>query len=400
MKELERVILRPATRYDYTYGSDPELFCMNFDEIVPAFGFLPSKADKKGRYAPFWDGFQAEYEIQAHDCLSLMTDKLARGMAALRGLLKKYIPTAELSLKNVIRVPEEMIQAVPMEYVQFGCKPSFNVYGMKGKCLDNPRDLKYRLAGGHMHFGEWIKTTPDYDQIVRMLDRVVGVWSVGAAQYYDNPIRRQFYGLAGEYRTPEYSKDEFGKPYKLGVEYRTLSNFWLCHPAITQITWEIARAAVSLSADEQARKFWVATDDEVVECINTGNIVMANAILKRNEAMFKWLLGFRKLKASGINKAFEIGLNGAHTVLKTPDDIAGNWNLDDIAHWMTNCSHPSGFARWQTFVDEEKLVMRRPMSHYHSCVSESDYLQEYGFAWDSTQGKVAGARLTDPKDIA
>jgi hypothetical protein len=92
----------------------------------------------------------------------------------------------------------------------FGCDPDFNVWAMRPnpspKC-DNPC---LRSAGGHIHFGGEFK---DKIALGRAADLFIGCPSI----VYDSDVkRRSLYGKAGAVRD---------KPY--GLEYRTVSNFWL-----------------------------------------------------------------------------------------------------------------------------------------------------------------------------
>src|SRR5690606_24428610 len=104
----------------------------------------------------------------------------------------------------------------------FGCQPDYNAYTMQTNLRPNTSDETLRSAGGHIHIG--YKDAPEYDpeyyipdeeraNIVRALDLFIGVPSILLEP--DNK-RKELYGKAGAFRP---------KPY--GLEYRTISNYYM-----------------------------------------------------------------------------------------------------------------------------------------------------------------------------
>ena len=75
--------------------------------------------------------------------------------------------------------------------------------------------------------------------------------------------RRELYGKAGAYRN---------KPY--GVEYRTLSNFWLTSSKLMQWVYKRTAFALNWVADNSkndAVEWDIYTATAIQECINKGN---------------------------------------------------------------------------------------------------------------------------------
>lgn len=342
---------------EFMVGIDPEMFVFDGPKLMPAFEFLPSKEQPYVRRsdvssvqpAAYWDGFQAEFRLQncAPMCLMVLSVQARKGLKLIIESALKTNKNAKLSLQNVVRIPSERLKTDPDPFVELGCEPSFNIYGLKGKKVSNPRQLRYRFAGGHMHFG----TTSKYDfkEVIPILDAILGVWSVGAAQSFDNPIRRKYYGLVGEYRKPVYKGREGidtpdvyipAIPKGNGLEYRVLSNFYYASPAIFHLTWEIGRQAIRLAHDNpKFFKAWSSTKDETIECIQNSDIKMAQAILKRNEPMFKWLFGQRGWDSSIVQRGFNVGLNGIESEIKDPTEIEKNWGLEDIEELSLHYNH-------------------------------------------------------------
>lgn len=311
-------------------GLDPEIFVTSNGKLVPAYEFLPDKHSpvivRGSHYATYqvfgvndystyayWDGFQAEFRTgAAFKCLMFMTLYTQQGLKSILDAAKAKFPNAKLSLNSVMRVPLKTREEAFDPFVTLGCDPSMNAYDLSGIEVKNPRKLPYRFAGGHMHFGE------DYMQknhvkVVKALDKILGLWSVGAAQSFDNPIRRKYYGLPGEYRTPQH-----------GLEYRVLSNFWLSSPIILHAAWEIGRRAVYLAQTEYD-ELWVAPEEMVIEAIANGDVKIAHQLLKLNKPIFMWMMKGRGWSESTIAKLFDIGLNGIESVIDDPEAIEKNW---------------------------------------------------------------------------
>jgi Phage phiEco32-like COOH.NH2 ligase-type 2 len=323
-------------RKKLTLGADPEIFAFKQGKLVPAFEFLPPKGEGRLMY---WDGFQAEWKYrEAWTCQNNFVKHTRESLMTMAEYAKQK--GASLSLINVVRIPDETLQKAAYKHVELGCEPSYNAYEMRGKPVENPRLLKYRFTGGHMHYGPWLQY-PNYERIVKVLDKILGVWAVGTARILDSPIRRQYYGMAGEYRKPEYGVNEHGRKI-YGVEYRTLSNFWLSSPPLMQATWDIGRLCVKLAGTRFGR-LWAADEKEVIETINNCDYQQANKILKRNEPMFKWLLGHqRTYDVKAVKQALTISYAGMHEFVGNVHDLPANWHFR--AEWVPNAG-----AEWARF---------------------------------------------------
>lgn len=366
-----------AAKY-FTLGTDPEVFVVDDkSQLLPAFMWLPPKkqAQAVSAYEPFWDGFQAEFSTPAQSCINCLVDAVHFSLERIDKAAKAVNPKARLTISNTFRIKQAVLDETEPEYVALGCMPSLNAYGKRGKCLDNGRELQDRSAGGHLHFGGFAeKEAPAYNQFVKPLDQILGVWAVGVAASFDNPIRRQYYGLAGEHRTPVYgyshpvipgrshggydSYDHSKKiPTDFGIEYRTLSNFWLAHPVIMQATWEVARQTMRLALNAPALvDLWATTDDETFDVIQSCNVKQAREILKRNEAMFLWLMNqsFGNLPkilvpdgAEVAQRTLDLSQRGLEAYVKEPDNFAHNWQFGQT--WEGNCSNPN--TRWSEYKD-------------------------------------------------
>jgi hypothetical protein len=246
-----------------------------------------------------------------------------------------------LFLSDVIEVPQDILDSAEEKHVQFGCDPSKNAYDDCAMPNIKPRELDIRFAGGHMHFGEYgIADDPQRaPRIVKALDAIWGVASVSLFEGLESPLRRIYYGRAGEYRLPRH-----------GLEYRTPSNAWMCHPAIAQLSWTLARQAYRIGHGNLLSTIWSADETEVRRIINELDVKGARAILQQNCRVLEQLLDgyfegnpsrieygvYLKLRPLAIAQGLRVLMEGAVTVLETPKDLVRNWMLDadtDTDRW-------------------------------------------------------------------
>ncbi len=302
-------------------GSDPEIFVEGKNGILPAFEFLGSKKKPTrtegtgyaGNCGVYWDGFQAEFETQAAGCLAWQVDSVQAGLRAVLRAAKAHDKTAKLSTKTVFEVPISLLESSKDEHVEFGCMPSLNAYGLDGMKIP-ARRLTSRSAGGHIHFGIGVKPPDQMRKIVKALDATLGIACVSLFAEFDNPVRRQFYGLPGEYREPKH-----------GLEYRTLSNAWLFHPLIMNIVFDLSRKAV-IFGDRNLLHHFKGDEAETIDVIKNCDVPRARAIMDRNEVLFKSMI--KSCYYYGSDSIYKIFRNGMEVAIKDPNDIAGNWNLE------------------------------------------------------------------------
>jgi hypothetical protein len=303
-------------------GSDPEFFLRKEGQTVPAFDFLPDKhASTDGL---FWDGFQAETVVDikncgtgcprdctVHDltCHALLAQRIGAQMQRLSAKALDVAP------QSVWRVPDLMLQLASDAHVSLGCDPSRNAYASSGRLVEHPRDLKWRFAGGHVHFAlpEDERQPDNIRYLVKTLDALLGIPSVCFAQNYDHFIRRRFYGLAGEYRLPPH-----------GLEYRTLSNFWLMHPRAFMLVFDLARHALNIGRARLRNVFTGACREGAIrDTINYCDVRSARDFMRLNREFYSaWAL-----MLYNSDKAFWAAIEGGM------DKVIGGWGLDVVQDW-------------------------------------------------------------------
>lgn len=348
-------------RDTFALGTDPEIFVKNGNDLIPAFKFLPDKKNPISRELLsnlsarlpsncvancFWDGFQAEFNCPAQQCIAWIPDGVRAGLLGVIEAARSFESNAKLTIQNVFQIPSATLKASLDEHVMLGCDASANAYGMGGLHVENPRKLRYRFAGGHIHFGlntEFRKLTiEEAEKIVRYLDTILGVWAVGAAASIDNPIRRQYYGLAGEFRMPPH-----------GLEYRTLSNFWFAHPGITNLVLMMARRILYSSIETLDK--WVAHPQETVETINNCDVKRARKLLKDNELLFKQIVDQTYVMG---DSALKVAMNGIESVVKDVEDFDTNWKLTSN-DWRGHAGNGESWYSLQAKMWEAEVIQAK-----------------------------------------
>lgn len=372
-------------------GFDPEIFVVRGGgEVMPAWEFLPDKGQgtpfhRSGKSAmrehldwsgvkrklrtgtAYWDGFQAEMSVNAGPCVSYVVDNVRMGLVTILEEARKVDPTARLSLNNSPQIPLELLEESSDLHVGLGCKPSLNAYNAPGEVVENPRALPFRFAGGHVHLGrpEYRSVAP---QVVKAIDAIMGVASVGMFSALDKPVRRRFYGRAGEYRLPAH-----------GLEYRVLSNAWLAHPACMMVVSDMTRDAAAVGFEDSLGT-WLTkySEDRVRDIINNCDVSAARKYVRENELIFRRLaakryglgLGRDKWLLQAIHEGFD-SLVDFNTIednwlLTKPTDVemvaADRYNAPPGSCWLSHCETVGrNFGKLCTALDErEALVAAEP----------------------------------------
>lgn len=168
----------------------------------------------------------------------------------------EYLPGLSFSKLSCTIYPEEQMQH-PLAYV-FGCEPDFDAWtGTVNKKPEPPHPLM-RSAGGHIH----VETKRDPLEVVRNMDLFLGVPSVLMDK---GEQRKQMYGGAGAHRV---------KPY--GVEYRTLSNFWIFEERLIRWVWNQTERSINNQHIDV-----MAEQDLILEAINNNNKAVAQALVNQ-----------------------------------------------------------------------------------------------------------------------
>lgn len=329
-------------------GFDPEVFMHDGSgKLLMAPAYMPDKrkpwhaiatpghSDSEDTAGTVYaDGVAAEITTTAGSCLGWQTDGVRDGLLSVRYLARLKQPKADFLATTLVELDDAQMNSMTDEQAALGCVPSFNAYGLKGDIPAGGRLLFQRVAGGHIH-----NEVPKMDldaacKVTRVIDKICGVASVALFAGYENPQRRRYYGLPGEFRLPKH-----------GYEYRVLSNCWMWHPTIMNVVVDLERAALR-TAWCGLGNCWLADTDEVIETLLYLDVKRAQAILDRNKPMLVALL--EMVYGANWSPKDEIALAAFNMIresmgskVKDPRAISANWRLDDT--WMTH-AHDSNLS--------------------------------------------------------
>lgn len=335
MKSFRRNLTRAIEGIDLYFGgyvgADPEIFVQSGGgDVIPAWEILPAKPKGSTDQAAFWDGVQCEFTTYPNSCLAYHTDSVREGLKLVIDAARRKDRKARLLPINAVEVPEIVLGA-PEKYVVFGCAPSKNAYDLKGE-LAGYRELMWRFAGSHMHFGRQIYPS-EVVEAVKAIDAIAGVGLVSLIGDEDLQVRRQYYGLPGEYRLPKW-----------GLEWRVPSAWILRHPVVYHMAFDLARIAYGLGVNG-VRRLWEASEAEVVRCIRLGDVGLARKILSRNRELLKVLL--ERIYTDEIEgmatHAATAWMSGARATLQLDlDNPEEAWRLNRGQYWQTHSDGNNG----------------------------------------------------------
>lgn len=331
-------------------GSDPEMFVVDeHGVIIPAFDFLPAETSiNKNSWTltnqPFFDGFQAEWNILAGPCHANVGDALRAGLHNLWTKAKIHNPKATLTHESVLEIPQDIMERCTSKQTGLGCSPSLSAYDDEPLYIEDPTSLPIRFAGCHIHF-QLQPEKKSKDEVIRRvktIDRIAGPIMTSMLAGIEDPRRRQFYGKAGEFRMPAH-----------GMEYRVPSSTALCHPIVAHLIFDLVRFAKQF-AEKDYERLWKMPggDEQAQDILNNYNIDEARHILRLNENILDKMIticysvangtttAYAALSKEKFNKIKAIIMEGAseHLTYKT---VARNWKLNPSQVWKAHCDSPN-----------------------------------------------------------
>jgi hypothetical protein len=354
-------------------GADPELFVTREGRVVGSKELLPQEPSEirvpavdppiSGNYfAPgilmataTRDGVQVEFQ---HRCPAECRQYFGYSIrTALYWLAQQAAEKGlKLSFDPVIDLSDQTWEEMKPEERRLGCNPSLNIYGPAEIGVD-PDTYRVRSAGGHIHLGfSWPRSRIAHkplERLVALLDVFVGNTAVLLDRNPRAAERRQVYGRAGEYRLPSH-----------GLEYRTLSNFFLRGYPLASLMTMMARRAVQVhQGNIIAENVYEGTperisDDFAPDLLNLFKPADVQNAINNNDFALAWA-NFEKLHQWW--KGFSNAQEGTGEVYKasTWDDMDNILRLagrvdsefpieadEVIARWRDANDYVWGWERW------------------------------------------------------
>src|SRR6185312_10610088 len=205
-------------------GADPEFFVRSAEDkqVYPVCGLIGGTKEEpiywgtkgnNGGYAYQEDGCSFEFNIPAAPTYDHMDAYMKQAAKYSISLLASKRLTPHISASFSFKKDQLTDQRANV----LGCSPDLDAYGSNDgatvrKTLDIAQFGTTRFAGGHLHVGYNKAKVPSH-AMARLLDVLVALPSLLRDK---QGARRQYYGLPGLFRDKTY-----------GIEYRTLSNYWI-----------------------------------------------------------------------------------------------------------------------------------------------------------------------------
>lgn len=235
-------------------GADPELFVVDaVGHYVSAIGMIggtkhnPRQIRKDG-CAVQEDNVACEFNIPPSNEVDKFIEAINFNLNYLTDLVKSK--GLKLSITASAEFSPEQLKHPKAQ--EFGCEPDFNCWTMRPNNSPKCDNKQLRSSGGHIH----VEHNGPAFLMARCLDLFLGVPSISIDK---DKRRRELYGKAGACRP---------KPY--GVEYRTLSNFWLQSNELKKWVFNQTQRAHQFMIDHSGE--WLDDNAERIQkCINTSD---------------------------------------------------------------------------------------------------------------------------------
>ena len=353
--------------YNVTLGCDPEFFfsgsrgqTTGAEKVLPEAGLVypPGTTGKRdGDYTSCGgvaaskiviDGVQAELNPRPNTCRANLGNEISACFRQLHTELEKNGKKIGVSFKPLVNITQKELDSLSEKSKTFGCAPSTNLYQhAESKITVDPKKYKKRSAGGHIHlgavggYGDSVKNAlANVDEMVYMLDIIVGNTSVLLDRDPNNVERRKVYGRAGEYRAKSY-----------GIEYRTLSNYWLQSYQLMSFVTGLARMAVHIVAQsslkDDGRNFAgeiknAVKKEDIVKAIQENDFALAYSNFLKIQDILTEIAS--DVYSYPINK---VNINQFHWFVKK--GISYWFKEDPFKHWITLPEgHGRGFESFLT----------------------------------------------------
>lgn len=222
----------------FLIGSDPEMFVKTSSGLITSVaGKLGCSKEQKLHLADDVrlqeDNVLAEFDINPQQGFEAFDDNMQRGIDLTRKVLNKMDLDIAEGISSHIFTEAELNSFDKSAFV-FGCTPDFNAFTGQKNPTPKATDQGLRTSGGHVHLGVSgaIEVTVKTQMMLGVLcDYFL---SLPAVLMDGDTRRKELYGKASAIRYKDY-----------GIEYRSLSNFWI--------------------ADKDKRKFVYDQVDKVVQ---------------------------------------------------------------------------------------------------------------------------------------
>ena len=256
-------------KMNITVGCDPEVLVQGLmGEMRSIIGLIggtkmePKPIPELGEgFAVQEDNVAMEFNVPPASDAKTFSDNIGKTLDFLGATVKgKY----GLNLCRVSAVSFPPMELMDPRAQEFGCTPDFNAWTGKTNPRPEAEDKNLRSCGGHVHVGYDVQKV-DPEKAIRFMDLYLGVPSV---LMDDGALRKQLYGKAGAFRYTSF-----------GMEYRTLSNFWIFEDALR--SWVFRNTEKAVNAAVVQPEFRDEDGRAIVDAINSNDKHLAEMLINK-----------------------------------------------------------------------------------------------------------------------
>lgn len=243
-----------------TVGADPELFLIDVrGKFISSIGLIGGSKAKPRDIGQGCAVQEDNVAVEFNIAPALDADHFVNSCKYALEALTKEVAEKNLFLSITASKAFDADQLTTNAAKHFGCDPDYNAWTKHKNPTPKAPNEALRSCGGHVHIG----TPLNKLQVIRWCDVTMGLASV-----IEDPDmeRRLLYGKAGAFR---------GKSY--GVEYRTLSNYWLKSTKLMEAIYN--RAIMAVHAVERGYMLDDEDGTAIQHCINTGDKKAADDLM-------------------------------------------------------------------------------------------------------------------------
>jgi hypothetical protein len=245
-------------KHSITAGADPEFFLRSGKVFIPSTKIIGGTKKSPIPIPGLPDGFSMQ-EDNIMGEFNIPPCKDAKTFSHSIGIALKSISELIPSNTEIVIQPSAVFKpkfTKTRAAKVFGCDPDINAWTESPNRFMPAEDPNLRCCGGHIHVGlpnELMGYTSRHD-VIRAMDVFLGLPSIIMDK---DTKRREMYGKAGSFRQKSY-----------GVEYRTLSNFWIQTEALREWAFESTQVAVDSSTEPAFMESILKNKDAIIEAIN------------------------------------------------------------------------------------------------------------------------------------
>lgn len=227
-------------RTNVTIGADPEVFLKDKQgQYVSAIGRFEGTKTKPKPVKKLGSGFAVQVDnvlLEYNIPPARSSMQWAQHHVGMIDHLKEIAGKQELeiSIDASAEMPDKELDNDLAKV--FGCEPDFDAWNLVINSPPRSSNPNLRSAGGHIHIGG-IGDLKEMQKIglVQAMDIVLGSW---ATLEDKDQKRKELYGRPGAMRFKDY-----------GLEYRTISNFWLQSAEFISLAYSLTKKAIDICAE-------------------------------------------------------------------------------------------------------------------------------------------------------